>query len=122
MIIKNLALILFLGSVTAGGGLTLPHEIEPLPPFEFQGERPVEDSAFLRECENAIQTYLASEPDIKVFRRHISFNAQFGLVCRADFETPDDSDDSVNRLMFWKLPSGELVEFVGFDIPASPLE
>lgn len=107
---------------TAIGGLALAHDIEFLPPFETQGETPADDPAFARECEDAIRAYVASEPDIRVFRRRVSLNARFGLVCRADFQTSDDSESSVNRLMFWRLPNGDLAEFVGLDIPTSPLE
>ena len=107
---------------SAGGGIVLAHDFEVFPPFENEGEEPADDPIFARECEDAIQVYLEMDPDIRIIRHRISINARFGPVCRADFETPNDGRDTVNRLMFWRLADGELVEFVGFEIPAPPLK
>ena len=44
-----------------------------------------------------------------------------GLVRSIDFVTDMSSEGEVNRIMFWRLPDGQLAEFIGFDIPADPI-
>lgn len=104
------------------GGIALAHKVEGIPPFSAIGEQPANDLEFINECERAALVILEDLPDNKISKQHCSISKKFGLVCRFDFGSSEDPENTVNRIMLWRHGNGDLAEFIGFDIPAPPLD
>jgi hypothetical protein len=100
----------------------LAHDIKKVPPFEYSGEAILNEPGFGKECAEEIRIIAQENPDIEIMESRISKEPRFGLVYRADFKTEYDEENSVNRIMIWKLRTGEIASFMGLNIPASPLK
>lgn len=97
------------------------HEVENLPPFDPDGEVVENNIEFADECRRTINEILSGEDDVTLGDIHLSSNVKYGIVCRVDFSTPDDLEDTVNRIMLWRSSDGSLAEFVGLSVPAKKL-
>jgi len=94
-----------------------------IPPFDIISEREIIDNVFQAECDHSLGMILEdSQEEIVIVNSTTTMNEEFGPVCRFDFRTPYDSKEAVNRIMLWRLPSGEIGNFIGFDVPAKILK
>lgn len=100
----------------------MEHGVEEMPPFNSVQEAPVEDSELADEFARELDIIVGENPEVEPLRLHITNSLDFGPVCRVDFKTPHDLENSVNRIMLWKLPNGQLVSFFGLNIPAPPID
>ncbi len=101
-------------------------QIEGFPPFAADGEPPVQDHAFFEECLVEARI-MAARTHWKLSQPVLTRNAKFGPVWRSDFRIPvggeaGEYDDSVNRIMLWRLPNGGLGKFFGSNLHLSPLK
>lgn len=92
------------------------HKFTEIPPFDNTGEVLSNDYEFRLECETALNSLLERKVDLHLEDLCVSINNKHGIVGRASFSTPYDLVNSINYIMFWKLPDGEFVEFVGFNV------
>jgi hypothetical protein len=99
----------------------MSHSVPGLPPFSPTGEKEAHDPAFEKGCVEILDNILRQDADIRIKGKKYSLNEDYGIVLRADFRTPDDNPDTVNRVMVWKAGDGQLVKFVGFCIPSHRL-
>ncbi len=94
---------------------------DKIPSFSINNERIVNNAEFLQRCQFTITSILRDIDDIKIKKYIVTSNHEFGFIFRADFDSPDMKEMSINRIMLWQLPDGEIAEAMGFDITDIPI-
>ena len=105
----------------------MAEEIDEVPPITTVGEFPASDPKFAEECLSKAEA-MAATTHWKLIRTSLTRSVVYGLVWRADFKIPigEDAgitqyDDSVNRIMIWKLKDGRLGKFYGANLQTPSL-